>query len=140
MKLPFYSQLLIATLLMFLAGMSFSCKSTSASTASSDSINIEEEELDLGFNSLLDMLRREPGLTINGNGPNATVTMRGFRTVEGTNEPLFTIDGAPLGFGYDAASSVDVTTVKSIKVLSPAQSGLYGSRGGNGVIQITTKE
>ena len=133
MKNKSLNPILTVALILCISGLSYSCGTTSSTSGTPD------KEMDLGYNSLLDMLRREPGLTISGNGPNASVTMRGFRTVEGTNEPLFVIDGAPLGFGYGAASSVDVTTVESIKVLSPAQSGLYGSRGGNGVIQIRTK-
>ena len=133
MKNKSLNPIVTVALILCISGLSYSCGTTGSTSATPD------KEMDLGYNSLLDMLRREPGLTISGNGPNASVTMRGFRTVEGTNEPLFVIDGAPLGFGYGAASSVDVTTVESIKVLSPAQSGLYGSRGGNGVIQIRTK-
>ena len=134
MKNTFSHPFLSVILILLFTGLFYACGSTSTTSATPD------KDMDLGYNNLLDMLRRQPGLTISGNGPNASVTIRGFRSVEGTNEPLFIIDGAPLGFGYGAASSVDVTTVESIKVLSPAQSGLYGSRGGNGVVQISTKK
>jgi len=94
---------------------------------------------DLEFTSLLDMLRRGPYLNIIGSGNNATVLIRGIRSIEGNNEPLFVVDGTPLGNGYSSASSIDVTTVESIRVLSAAQSGIYGAREANGVIQIKLK-
>ena len=131
-----------AVLLMALMtlGLQYGCSSSNATTSSADTSNSVTPSDDLGFNSLLDMLRRQPNLFISGNGPNATVSMRGSRSIEGTSEPLFVVDGTPLGYGYNSASTIDVTTVESIRVLSPAQSGLYGSRGGNGVIQIRLKK
>jgi len=126
-----YSTVILVTAMLTL-GLLYGCSSTgpAASTpAGADPV----------FNSLLDMLRLEPGLMIQGNGANATVTMRGTRTFEGNNEPLFVLDGTPLGYGYGGASSIDVTQVESIRVLSPSQSGLYGARGSNGVVQIRMK-
>ena len=121
--------MLIATLFTILIGCS-STGSTSATVQTSE----------LGFSSLLDMLRREPNLNISGSGYNATVTLRGIRSIEGNNEPLFEVDGTILGNGYSSASSIDVNSVESIRVFSPSQSGIYGSRGANGVIKIKLKQ
>ena len=126
---------------LFLAlGLQYGCSSSNAVTDSATTSNTVTPSDDLGFNSLLDMLRRQPNLFIRGNGPNATVTIRGARSIEGTNEPLFVVEGTPIGYGYNSASSIDVTTVESIRVLTPSQSGIYGSRGGNGVIQLRLKK
>ncbi len=119
-------------LIITLSSFVFGCSSTSSTTAT-----LQASEL--GFTSLLDLLRREPNLNISGSGYNATVLIRGNRSIEGNNEPLFVVDGTPLGSGYSSASSIDVTTVESIRVMSAAQSGIYGARGGNGVIQIKLK-
>jgi len=110
----------------------YGCSSTGSTVAT-------QQTPDLGFTSLLDMLRREPYLNIIGSGNNSTLLIRGIRSFEGNNEPLFVVDGTPLGNGYSSASSIDVTTVESIKVLSAAQSGIYGARGANEVIQIKLK-
>lgn len=119
-------------LIITLSSFVFGCSSTGSTAAT-----LQASEL--GYTSLLDLLRREPKLNITGSGNNATILIRGIRSIEGNNEPLFVVDGTPLGNGYSSASSIDVTTVESIRVLSGAQSGIYGSRGANGVIQIKLK-
>ena len=92
-----------------------------------------------GYTTLLDMLREEPQLNISGSGSNPIIRIRGNRSLLANNEPLFVLDSTPLGNGYSSANSIDVNNVESIKVLTPSQSSLYGARGANGVVQITTK-
>ena len=120
-------------IILTLSSIVFGCSSTQNTAAT-------QQSMDLGFNSLLDMLRREPNLNISGSGNNATVLLRGNRSIEGNSEPLFEVDGTILGNGYSSASSIDVNTVESIRVLSASQSGIYGSRGANGVIKIKLKQ
>lgn len=68
-----------------------------------------------------------------GNG--LMVKIRGANSITGSNEPLYVIDGN-IGQGSD----VDVDDVASIEVLKDAAStAIYGSRGSNGVVLITTK-
>ncbi len=111
------------------------CSSAANTAANTSAVSNSE----LGFNSLLDLLRRQPNLNIVGSGSNATVTIRGRRSIHGNNEPLFVVGGTPLGNGYNSASSIDVNTVESIQVLSPSQSAIYGARAANGVIKIELK-
>jgi outer membrane receptor protein involved in Fe transport len=125
--LPKLTFMLMIALSSFVLG----CSSAANTSAVSNS--------ELGFNSLLDLLRRQPNLNIVGSGSNATVTIRGRRSIHGNNEPLFVVGGTPLGNGYNSASSIDVNTVESIQVLSPSQSAIYGARGANGVIKIELK-
>ncbi|MGD2004510.1 MAG: SusC/RagA family TonB-linked outer membrane protein [Flavobacteriaceae bacterium] len=92
-------------------------------------------------------------------GGSSRITIRGSNSFLGNNQPLFVIDGVPVdnrnfasnsqqsGFGggaYDygnMASDIDPSTVKSMSVLKgAAATALYGSRGANGVILITTKD
>jgi len=92
-------------------------------------------------------------------GGSSRITIRGSNSFLGNNQPLFVIDGVPVdnsnfasnsqqsGFGggaYDygnMAGDIDPSTVKSMSVLKgAAATALYGSRGANGVILITTKD
>lgn len=94
-----------------------------------------------------------------GNGPSgqSRVTIRGNASISGNNQPLYVIDGIPLdvtnrgdgggssgqwgGADYgDALSTINPDDIETIQVLKGvAASALYGYRGGNGAILITTK-
>ncbi|MCX6238243.1 MAG: TonB-dependent receptor [Bacteroidia bacterium] len=68
-------------------------------------------------------------------GGEATIRIHGIGTVNNPN-PLYVIDGVPVGPG----NNVNPNDVESISVLKDASSAaIYGSRGANGVILITTK-
>lgn len=68
-------------------------------------------------------------------GENPTILLRGTRSIYGSNEPLFIIDGIPGNY-----SQVNPSDVESVDVLKDASStAIYGSAGANGVIIITTK-
>lgn len=67
------------------------------------------------------------------------IKIRGSASFNASNQPLIVIDGFPM-VGGDL-SDVDMSDVQSIEVLKDAAStAIYGSRGGNGVIMITTKK
>ena len=71
----------------------------------------------------------------------STVRVRGARSFTGDAEPLFVLDGMPLSAGTDALSHITPQEVQRIDVLKDASStAIYGSRGMNGVIVITTKK
>jgi len=78
------------------------------------------------------------GITItsaNTPGADATIRIHGIGTVNDPT-PLYVIDGVPVGPG----NNVNPNDVESISVLKDASSAaIYGSRGANGVILITTK-
>ena len=68
-------------------------------------------------------------------GDNPQIQLRGSRSIYGSNEPLFIIDGFP--GSYDQVNPSDI---ESIDVLKDASStAIYGSAGANGVVMITTK-
>jgi len=68
-------------------------------------------------------------------GGGLRVKIRGANSITGTTEPLYVIDGN-IGSGSD----VNVNDVESIEVLKDAAStAIYGSRGSNGVVLITTR-
>ena len=65
------------------------------------------------------------------------VRVRGMGSISASNEPLVVVDGYPMS---DGLSFIDMNDVESIEVLKDAASAaIYGSRGANGVILITTK-
>ncbi len=93
----------------------------------------------------------------NGLGGSTNVTMRGVKSFVGNNQALFVVDGIPYNNdntnsadqltgrgGYDygnAAADLNPDDIESITALKgAAATALYGSRGSNGVILITTKK
>lgn len=65
------------------------------------------------------------------------IRVRGLGSISASNAPLIVVDGYPM---LDGLSSVDMNDVQSIEVLKDAAStAIYGSRGANGVIIVTTK-
>lgn len=94
------------------------------------------------FESLLQ--GRVSGLqVINSNNDNpqggTTVRVRGVSSINGSNAPLVVIDGIPLGEAGNL-NAVNPNIIASIEVLKDASAtAIYGSRGANGVIMITTK-
>ncbi len=88
---------------------------------------------------------------VSGSGTN--IIIRGFTSITGSNQPLFVINGVPFDGGaneqntfFDAVTEssrfldLDPNTIESVNVLKGlSASVLYGERGRNGVILITTK-
>jgi TonB-linked SusC/RagA family outer membrane protein len=87
-------------------------------------------------------------------GASTSVTIRGFTSLYGKNQPLFVIDGVPiqndatissdhLNYSYDfgnGAGTINPEDVENMSILKgAAATALYGSRAANGVILITTK-
>lgn len=69
-------------------------------------------------------------------GADIDLLVRGQRSLAATNAPLILVDGVPYGANVD----IDQSDIESIEILKDAAStAIYGSRGANGVILITTK-
>lgn len=85
-------------------------------------------------------------------GSNTEIRIRGIGSINASSEPLYVIDGIPISAGSqstndnDGASSnvmasINPNDIESISILKDAAStAIYGSRGANGVILITTKQ
>lgn len=72
-------------------------------------------------------------------GSAPTIRIRGTGSVTGNSGPLVVVDGVVVDDDY--LGSLDMNDVESFEVLKDAASGaIYGSRGGNGIIMITTKQ
>ena len=84
-----------------------------------------------------------PGVLI-GRAPDGSIAVqiRGASTIHGDQQPLYVIDGVPISPGPGGAlTGVNPYDIESIQVLKdPADTAIYGMRGANGVIVITTKK
>ncbi|MCR4824268.1 MAG: TonB-dependent receptor plug domain-containing protein [Bacteroidales bacterium] len=87
-----------------------------------------------GYSNIYEYLQgRVAGLEVNG----TSLRIRGDRSLLGSNEPLILVDGVVV----DDISYISPDEVERIDVLKDASStAIYGSRGANGVILITTRK
>jgi TonB-linked SusC/RagA family outer membrane protein len=65
------------------------------------------------------------------------VLIRGRRSFNAGNDPLYVVDGIPLSGGYEDMNPNDVESMEILKDASAT--AIYGARGANGVVLITTK-
>ena len=83
---------------------------------------------------------RVPGVVISQNtgSPEGdySIRIRGVNSIQGGNDPLYIIDGIP-----SSTSAINTYDIESLEVLKDASAtAIYGSRGANGVVLITTKK
>lgn len=71
-------------------------------------------------------------------GASSSIVIRGYGSINASTSPLYVVDGVP----YDGAiSAINPADIESMTILKDASAGaLYGSRGANGVVMITTKK
>jgi TonB-linked SusC/RagA family outer membrane protein len=78
------------------------------------------------------------GLSSNGQpGSGSTIRIRGIGSMSASSAPLYVVDGVPYGTDISAINNSDIESVTTLK--DAASAALYGARGANGVIIITTK-
>ncbi len=71
-------------------------------------------------------------------GSSMQIRIRGTRSLQASNDPLIVLDGIPFG---GSISDIDPNDVKSTEILKDASAtAIYGSRGANGVILVTTNK
>ena len=71
-------------------------------------------------------------------GAAASVRIRGIGSLSASNAPLYVVDGVPFEGGIETINPQDIETMTVLK--DAASNALYGARGANGVILITTKK
>ena len=72
-------------------------------------------------------------------GAGTVIRVRGGNSITGSNEPLWVIDGIVVGTNFNL-NNISSSDIKSIEILKDASSiAIYGSRGANGVVLVTTK-
>ena len=121
---------------------------------SSESINAVKDA-----NFVNSLVGKVAGVTINasanGQGGAARVVMRGVKSLTGTNQALYVIDGIPMFNltnsasgsvysdqpGTDGAADINPDDIESISLLTgPSAAALYGNVAASGVVLITTKK
>lgn len=104
------------------------------STGSYSEINKEEIGRNLS-STMLDHLSKVPGITVQGN----SIKIRGTNSIQSGTDPLILLDDMP--YSPDNINMIDPNMIQNITVLKDADAtAIYGSRGGNGVILITTRQ
>ncbi len=111
-------------------------------TTSISTLNTKDHSTN-GYGNIYDYLQgRIPGLNVYRDTSNPTgykIVIRGIHTLLGSSDPLVVLNGVPLSGTVDL-HFINPSDVKSIDVLKDAGSAaIYGTRGANGVILITTK-
>lgn len=110
-------------------------------TGSVASIKSEEINAYPATNLMQSMAGRAPGVQISQNtgapGAALSVRVRGTNSVQGDNEPLYVVDGFPYSGNPTLLNNADIESIEILKDASAT--AIYGSRGANGVVLITTK-
>lgn len=110
-------------------------------TSSISTVGKKELETRVSTNPLQSLAAKVPGLNIynnNGNpGGDISFNIRGFSSINGSNTPLVLVDGV-ITTNLSGYSSSDFESVSVLKDASAT--AIYGARGSNGVILMTTKK
>ncbi|MDR6783133.1 TonB-linked SusC/RagA family outer membrane protein [Pedobacter africanus] len=128
-------------------------------TGSVSLVDVGEMQKQPAFSLDVALAGRAPGVMVvkssGAPGADASIRIRGASSVFGVNEPLYVIDGVPIQIGlgngveaYRATKSYQISPLASINpedieridILKDASgTAIYGSRGANGVVLVTTK-
>lgn len=71
-------------------------------------------------------------------GAGMAIKIRGVSSITNSNSPLYVVDGFPISGGLETINPKDIESIEILK--DAASSAIYGSRGSNGVVLITTKQ
>ena len=109
----------------------------SASVMKAD--KIEKRQVSNVSNALAGAVAGVQILSDNGQpGESAKVRIRGVGSINAGMEPLYVVDGVPYDGDLSSINSADIETMTVLK--DAASTALYGARGANGIIMITTKK
>ncbi len=82
-----------------------------------------------------------PGIQVNNTygepGSSPSIRIRGFGSINGSNTPLYVVDGVVFDGNIAEINSADIANISVLK--DAASAALYGSRAANGVVMVTTK-
>jgi TonB-dependent SusC/RagA subfamily outer membrane receptor len=135
------SRVALAALMMAIAG---GCASSQGGHPASTPDRSGEDDPSLTDPIARLMRAKSPGLVISrtANGGIAVTVLKGPSTFYGSSEPLYILDDVPFRPGANGElTGVNPNDIDTIKFLTkPEDVGIYGVRGGNGVVVITTKK
>lgn len=112
-------------------------------TGAMASVTSKELEARPVANAVQAMQGRAAGVDITSNerpGELGKILIRGSRSITAKNDPLYVVDGIPL-MSESAIETLNPRDIESIDILKDASAtAIYGSRGANGVVLVTTKK
>ena len=123
------------------------CGTSSAVQSGEKKTGLEAQEL-AGDNlqgspeqRLARILQRASGVVVTERGGQYAVTIRGgYNSFDGNVQPLFVVNGQPIGRDFNsAAQAIMGQEISSVRVLKDSDASLYGVRGASGVIEIKAK-
>lgn len=107
------------------------------------SVNSDDLTVRPVSNALEALQGKAAGVDITSNerpGELGKITIRGVRSLNASNDPLYVVDGIPL-MSSSAIETINPRDIESIDILKDASAtAIYGSRGANGVVMVTTKK
>lgn len=130
-------KLKISILALFLIAMS-ACGTSKSTNSDETSLNESLEKKNRMSITLLDQIRRLPGVTLRAGVP---VFNKNNNTLSagGNSEPLYVLDGYIVGNSFRSINQlVQNTEVDKIEAITGPDASFYGTRGASGVIKITT--
>jgi TonB-linked SusC/RagA family outer membrane protein len=111
-------------------------------TGSTTQLKTDAITATVAANPLTSLQGKSSGVAVftnNKPGATPTIRVRGTGTINSSSDPLYVVDGFPLMDGN--LNDINASDIESMEVLKDASStAIYGSRGANGVIMITTKK
>ena len=136
-----HSALSMSLLLVLVAG----CAPAAARRDTPDNSVVTGEDLEKHANEPIEQVlqRKVSGLTVTRTRDGGiALLVRGISSYDGSlTPPLYILNGMEMNVGSDGAlTGVNPYDIDTIKVLKGAEAGIYGIRGANGVILITTKK
>lgn len=113
--------------------------SFTGSAATVNSATIEKTQVSNPLNALSGRVTGMQMSNASGNptGSDPAIAVRGVTSVTGAANPLIIVDGTPFTGGMNSINTADIESMTVLK--DAASAALYGARGANGVILITTK-
>ncbi len=111
-------------------------------TGSATQVGADELQGNAKANPVAALSGRVAGVQITNDdgqpGSTPTIRIRGISSIYASNKPLYIVDGMPFEGNLSAINSQDIESMTVLK--DAAASAIYGARGANGVIIITTKK
>jgi len=96
---------------------------------------ITSDQIPQGYTNILQVLQgRVPGVDVYGNN----VIIRGVKTIYGSTDPLYLLDGVPVS-DVNSILSIPIEDVERIEIVKGPTTAIYGSRGANGIIAVYTR-
>ncbi len=111
-------------------------------TGSISSVNISSLQSAPYTNLAEYLIGRVPGVLVSNDPSNPNgyrIQIRGVNSINFQGGPLFVIDGMPVS-AESALTMIDPQDIASVDVIKDGTAAIYGTRGANGVILITTKK